>query len=52
MTKGGKRINAGRPRITNLAKTRTIRLTDSDWLKFKELGGVEWLRLYLNGKVK
>lgn len=27
-----------------LAKTRTIRLTDRDWLDFIHLGGARWLR--------
>lgn len=50
--KGGKRPNAGRPIIADKAKSRTIRLTDDDWLKFKELGGLEWLRLILkNNKI-
>jgi hypothetical protein len=45
--RGGKRPNAGAPKKDNPAKTRAIRLTDDQWNKLKELGGVEWLRHYL-----
>lgn len=51
-TRGGKRPNAGAPKKDNPAKTRTIRLTDEHWLKFKELGGVCWLRWELDHKYK
>jgi hypothetical protein len=43
-TRGGKRPNAGAPKKDNLAKTRTIRLTDFEWIKLKSLGGVNWIR--------
>ena len=43
-TRGGARLNAGRPKVENKAKSHTICLTDADWLKFKELGGTCWLR--------
>jgi hypothetical protein len=46
-SRGGKRPNAGAPKKDNPAKTRAIRLTDDQWNKLKELGGVEWLRHYL-----
>jgi hypothetical protein len=45
--RGGARPNAGAPRKDDIAKTRAIRLTESHWQKFKELGGVDWLRHYL-----
>lgn len=45
--RGGKRPNAGAPKKDNPAKTRAIRLTDDQWNKLNELGGVEWLRHYL-----
>jgi hypothetical protein len=44
MTRGGKRQGAGRPIETNPAKSRNIRLTDSDYYDFQVLGGVKWLR--------
>lgn len=46
--KGGKRANAGRPKLADKAKTRTMRLTDKHWNKFKELGGVSWLKIILD----
>lgn len=42
--RGGKRFGAGRPAKDELAKRRSIRLTDADYLKFKQLGGAAWLR--------
>ena len=47
-TRGGTRLNAGRPTIAEPATNRTIRLTYADWLKFKSIGGVAWLKLMLN----
>ena len=41
---GGARIGAGAPTKTEVAQTRTLRLTPSDWIKFQSLGGVRWLR--------
>lgn len=46
--RGGARQGAGRPTIAEPAKNRTIRLTDADWLKFKSIGGVAWLKLMLD----
>ncbi len=46
--KGGKREGAGRPPVTDKAKSRTVRLNDADYKKFKELGGVNWLRYELS----
>jgi hypothetical protein len=45
---GGKREGAGRPKIVDKAKSRTVRLNDADYKKFKELGGVNWLRYELS----
>jgi hypothetical protein len=45
--RGGSRPNAGAPKKDNPAKARSIRLNDPHWEKFKEIGGVEWLRYYL-----
>jgi len=42
---GGTRPGAGKQKSGNPeAKTRSIRLTDAEYLKFKALGGVKWLR--------
>jgi hypothetical protein len=30
------------------AKNRTIRMTDTRWDRFKELGGVKWLIMMIN----
>jgi hypothetical protein len=38
---------AGRPAIDNKAKIRSIRLTDSEYIQFKLLGGAEWLRKFI-----
>ena len=42
-THGGARLNAGAPKKIEAAKTRAIRLIDSDWLKLKSLG-ISWLK--------
>ena len=36
----------GRPEIPDKDRKRThaIRMTDADWLKFRRLGGANWLR--------
>ena len=41
---GGTRIGAGKPKATTPTKLRSIRLNDDDWVKFREIGGVKWLR--------
>lgn len=46
--KGGLRPNAGRPKSTDPAKQRSIRLTDLHWNKLKELGGAKWIIKKLN----
>jgi hypothetical protein len=33
-------------------KGRQIRMSDVEWLMFKELGGAEWLRTYVKQKAK
>lgn len=33
-------------------KHRYIRMSDAEWLMFKELGGAEWLRKYVKQKAK
>lgn len=48
--RGGKRIGAGRPAKDDLAKRRSIRLSDVDYIKFKQLGGAKWLREKLKEK--
>lgn len=49
-SRGGARKNAGRPTIIDKAKSRTIRLNNADYAKFKLLGGLKWLRDFLNAK--
>ena len=41
---GGARAGAGAPTKTEVAQSRTMRLTPSDWAKFQSLGGIGWLR--------
>lgn len=44
-TRGGKRAGAGKPKtVINEAKSRSIRLTDEQYRKFKLVGGAQWLR--------
>jgi hypothetical protein len=45
---GGARPNSGRPKVAEPVKHRTVRLSDADWMKFKALGGAQWLRSVLN----
>lgn len=33
-----------------LLRGRQIRMSDMEWLMFKELGGAEWLRKYVRKK--
>lgn len=42
--RGGARPNSGRPKVADPAKNRTIKMNEADWLKFKAIGGVKWLR--------
>lgn len=51
MNRGGKRPNSGRKKgqkSPDIAKNRTIRLTDTDNTKFHARGGIKWLRSLLN----
>ena len=41
-----------RPKPPAPLKARFVRLSDTEWLKFRELGGAEWLRKYVNSKAK
>lgn len=41
-TKGGAREGAGRPRLEEPKKTRSIRATDEQWATFQEQGGNAW----------
>lgn len=47
-TRGGARPNAGAPLKADKAKNRTVRLSDAEYIKFKELGGARWLKMKLN----
>ena len=38
-----------RPKPPEPLKHRYIRMSDTDWAKFKMLGGADWLRKYLGG---
>lgn len=39
-----------RPKPPSPLKPRMIRLSDEEWLAFKELGGAEWLRKMMRTK--
>jgi hypothetical protein len=39
-----KKKQRGRPAVADLAKNRTIKLTDADWDAFRAMGGAKWLR--------
>lgn len=41
-----------RPKPSAPLKARFVRLSDVEWLQFKELGGAEWLRNYVKRKAK
>lgn len=44
-THGGKRAGAGKKPLGDQAmKSRTVRLTDEQYRKFKLIGGISWLR--------
>lgn len=40
----------GRPAVADLAKNRTVKMTDADWEKFRAIGGMKWLRAQLHSK--
>jgi len=50
---GGKREGAGRPVGTKKEPTKPVmmRLIEPHRVKFKELGGVYWLRRYLDEQI-
>ena len=33
-----------RPKPPEILKPRYLRMSDSEWTKFKEMGGADWLR--------
>ena len=41
-----------RPKPPEPLKFRNIRMSDSEWAKFNELGGAAWLRQYVSNKAK
>jgi hypothetical protein len=41
-----------RPKPPEPLKPRFVRMSDIEWAKFKELGGAEWLRQYVNSRAK
>jgi hypothetical protein len=41
-----------RPKPPLPLKHRYVRMSDAEWLMFKELGGAEWLRTYVKQKAK
>lgn len=41
-----------RPKPPAPIKNRYLRMSDVEWLMFKELGGAEWLRTYVKQKAK
>ena len=41
-----------RPKPPMPLKGRQVRMSDVEWLMFKELGGAEWLRQYVKQKAK
>jgi hypothetical protein len=41
-----------RPKPELPLKGRKVRMSDVEWLMFKELGGAEWLRQYVKQKAK
>lgn len=49
MSSGGKREGAGRPAMPVAAKPRAVRLSKSHAEKFKQLGGIRWLRQMIEG---
>ena len=41
-----------RPKPPSPLKCRNMRMSDVEWLMFKELGGADWLRQYVKKKAK
>jgi hypothetical protein len=46
----GKRMP--RPKPPSPLKGRNMRMSDVEWLMFKELGGADWLRQFVKKKAK
>jgi hypothetical protein len=36
-----------RPKPPEPLKPRQLRMSDTEWLKFKEMGGADWLRKFM-----
>lgn len=47
-SRGGARLGAGAPTVSDKAKSRTVSLNDAEFAKFKQLGGLKWLKDTLN----
>ena len=41
-----------RPKPLEVLKARYVRMSDTEWAKFKEIGGADWLRQYVNSRAK
>lgn len=41
-----------RPKPPSPLRQRAVRMSDVEWLMFKELGGAEWLRKHVRKKAK
>ena len=41
-----------RPKPPEVLKARYVRMSDTEWAKFKEIGGADWLRQYVNSRAK
>jgi len=42
------KTKVGRPRVDDKGKNRSIKLTDTQYAKFRLLGGIKWLKRILN----
>ena len=41
-----------RPKPLEVLKARYVRMSDTEWARFKEIGGADWLRQYVNSRAK
>jgi hypothetical protein len=41
-----------RPKPPQPLKARYVRMSEAEWAKFKEIGGAQWLRDYVNSRAK
>lgn len=39
-----------RPKPPEILKPRYLRMSDSEWAKFKEMGGADWLRKIMRAR--